>query len=267
MASKKSALPMPKFHKSELNPGLQSVALWLVPLVRLMFGLRVKGMEKLPKTGAYVLVANHVTSVDPLAVAYFVYAKLRRAPHFLAKESLFRIPLVGKILLRAGQIPVYRSSGNRNDEPLRMAHEYLKHGHTIAIFPEGTLTRDPNLWPMRGKTGAVRLALDTNVPVYPIAHWGAQDILPRYGSKFRPGFWKRVDILVGDQIDLREFQGKKLAPEEVAVATDRVMSAITGLVEQLRGETAPDTRWDPAQQGQSATGNFVKAQKTTKGTK
>ena len=88
MASKKSALPMPKFHKNELNLGLRSVAVWLAPLVRTLFGLRVTGMEKLPKTGPYVLVANHMTNVDPLAVAYFVYAKLGRAPHFLAKEGL-----------------------------------------------------------------------------------------------------------------------------------------------------------------------------------
>ena len=261
MADKKQALPMPEFHDKELNWRLRSVASWLAPLVRMLFGLRVRGIEKLPKTGAYVLVSNHVTNVDPLAVAYFVYKVLGRAPHFLAKEGLFRVPVVGKVLLAAGQIPVYRTSGNRNDEPLRVAHEYLKHGHTIAIFPEGTLTRDPNLWPMRGRSGAVRLALDTNVPVFPIAHWGAQDILPRYGSKFRPGFWKRVDVLVGDQIDLAEFAGRKLSPEEVSVATGRVMASITSLVEELRGEKAPAVLWDPAQQGQSATGNFVKAAK------
>lgn len=258
MASKKSALPMPKFHAKELNAQLRSVAFWLAPVVRLLFGLRVGGIEKLPKTGPYVLVSNHLTNVDPLAVAYFVYVTLKRAPHFMAKEGLFRLPVVGKLLLAAGQIPVYRSSGNRNDEPLRVAHEYLKRGHTIAIFPEGTLTRDPNLWPMRGRSGAVRLALDTNVPVYPIAHWGAQEILPRYGSKFRPGFWKSVDILVGEQIDLSEFQGKKLSPDEVGVATAKVMTAITHLVEELRGEKAPDALWDPAQHGQSVTGNFKK---------
>ena len=264
MASKKSALPMPKFHATELNPQLRTVAVWLAPVVRLLFGLRVRGIEKLPKTGPYVLVSNHLTNVDPLAVAYFVYVTLKRAPHFMAKEGLFRLPVVGKLLLAAGQIPVYRSSGNRNDEPLRVAHEYLKRGHTIAIFPEGTLTRDPDLWPMRGRSGAVRLALDTNVPVYPIAHWGAQDILPRYGSKFRPGFWKKVDVLVGDQIDLSEFQGRRLTPEELGIATSKVMSSITGLVSELRGEPAPATLWDPAQQGQSTTGNFVKAAKKGK---
>jgi 1-acyl-sn-glycerol-3-phosphate acyltransferase len=261
MASKKSALPMPKFYTKERNLALHSVGWWLAPMVRLLFGLRVRGAEKLPKTGAYVLVSNHVTNVDALAVAYLVYAKLKRAPHFLAKEGLFRLPLVGRILLNAGQIPVYRSSGNRNDEPLRAAHEYLKHGHMIAIFPEGTLTRDPELWPMRGRSGAVRLALDANVPVYPMAHWGSHEILPRYGSKFRPGFWKKVDVLIGDRINLDEYYGRKLSPEEVAQATQKVMGKITGLVEELRGEKAPAELWDPAAHGQTTTGNFVKASK------
>jgi len=254
---------MPKFYKREKSAALLSVAVWLAPLVRTLFGLRVRGIERLPKQGAYVLVANHMTNVDPLAVAYFVYRILGRAPHFMAKESLFRLPVVGKILLAAGQIPVYRSSGNRNDEPLRVAHEYLKRGHTIAIFPEGTLTRDPELWPMRGRSGAVRLALDTNVPVYPMAHWGAQNVLPRYSSKFRPGFWKRVDVAVGPEVDLSEFRGRKLTPEDVGRATDRVMRAIADLVGELRGEAAPEVLWDPASQGQSVTGNFVKEQKSS----
>jgi 1-acyl-sn-glycerol-3-phosphate acyltransferase len=260
-AGKKSALPMPKFYKRERHFRLHLVAGFLIPVVRLMFGLRVTGLEKLPKTGPYVLVSNHVTNVDALAVAYLVYVKLKRAPHFLAKEGLFRIPVIGRILLVAGQIPVYRTSGQRNDEPLKVAHDYLERGHMITIFPEGTLTRDPDMWPMRGKTGAVRLALDTNVPVYPIAHWGSHQILPRYGSKFRPGFWKRVDMLVGDQIDLDKFRHPQITPQEVTEATVVVMHSITGLVEQLRGEKSPETLWDPAVAGQSITGNFLKKKK------
>jgi 1-acyl-sn-glycerol-3-phosphate acyltransferase len=259
-AGKKGALPMPKFNKNELHPALGLVAFFLIPLVRLLFGLNVKGLEKLPKTGSYVLVSNHVTNVDALAVAYFVYVKLNRAPHFLAKESLFRIPVIGKILLAAGQIPVYRTSGQRNDEPLRVAHEYLKRGHMIGIFPEGTLTRDPDMWPMRGKSGAVRLALDTNVPVYPIAHWGSHHILPTYGSKFRPGFWKRVEVTVGNEIDLTEYRNKKLTPEQLNTATEKVMVEITHLVEELRGEKAPAKRWSPEQSGQATHGNFKKGE-------
>ena len=161
-----------------------------------------------------------------------------------------------------GQIPVFRGGGSKNDDSLRLAHEFLRAGHTINIFPEGTLTREPNLWPMRGKSGAVRLALETDVPVYAIAHWGAEKILPRYGSKFRPGFWKKVDIIVGDEIDLSPYRGHHLNAAELTEATELVMTKITELVEQLRGEKAPAVRYNPAHSGQTVTGNFVKAEKT-----
>lgn len=260
MAKPKKELPMPKVKTSESHFVLTLIASILIPIVRLLFRIEVKGQEKLPKSGPYVLVANHVTNVDALAVAYLVYVKLKRAPHFLAKESLFRVPVVGPILRAAGQIPVYRG-GLRNDTPLRAAHEYLKAGHTIAIFPEGTLTRDPELWPMRGKSGAIRLALETNVPVYPMAHWGSEQVLPQYGSKFRPGFWKPVRILIGDEIDLAKYHKKQLGPAELNEATSFVMQTITKLVEELRQEKAPTDLWDPQKAGQTTTGNFKKASK------
>lgn len=239
---------------------LALVASILIPIVRAILKVEPKNLEKLPKSGAYILVGNHVTNLDALAVAYFVYAQLKRAPHFLAKESLFRIPVLGKILLAAGQIPVYRS-GHRNDTPLKAAHAYLKAGHSIAIFPEGTLTRSPDLWPMRGKSGAIRLALETGVPVYPIGQWGSEKILPQYGSKFRPGFWKPVRILVGDEIDLSNYRKRQLNPDELNDATKLVMETVTELVEELRGEKAPMELWDPAKAGQPTSGNFKKARK------
>jgi 1-acyl-sn-glycerol-3-phosphate acyltransferase len=260
MAKPKKELPMPKINSSERHFVLGLVASVLIPLVRLVFRVEPKGLEKLPKHGSYILVANHVTNLDALAVAYFVYVKLKRAPHFLAKESLFRIPVLGTIIRAAGQIPVYRS-GHRNDTPLKAAHEYLKAGHSIAIFPEGTLTRSPDLWPMRGKSGAIRLALETGVPVFPIGQWGSEKVLPQYGSKFRPGFWKPVRILVGDEIDLSNYRKKQLNPDELNDATKLVMQTITELVEELRGEKAPLELWDPAKAGQTTSGNFKKASK------
>lgn len=251
---------MPKIASSERHFVLALVASILIPIVRAILKVEPKNLEKLPKSGAYILVGNHVTNLDALAVAYFVYAQLKRAPHFLAKESLFRIPVLGKILLAAGQIPVYRS-GHRNDTPLKAAHAYLKAGHSIAIFPEGTLTRSPDLWPMRGKSGAIRLALETGVPVYPIGQWGSEKILPQYGSKFRPGFWKPVRILVGDEIDLSNYRKRQLNPDELNDATKLVMETVTELVEELRGEKAPMELWDPAKAGQPTSGNFKKARK------
>ena len=253
----KPELAMPVLKQSEFHFALHAAAAVLVPLVRLLFKVRARGAEKLPKSGAYILVGNHVTNVDALAVAYFIYVQLKRAPHFLAKEGLFRTPIIGPIIRAAGQIPVYRS-GRRNDEPLRAAFDFLKAGHSIAIFPEGTLTRDPELWPMRGKPGAVRLALEAGVPVYPIGQWGSEKVLPQYGAKFRPGFWKPVNIVVGDEIDLSKFRHKQLTPAELNEATQVVMREITTLVAELRGEPAPAEVWDPVEHGQKVTGNFKK---------
>lgn len=257
MAKLKKELPMPKIKSKEMHFFLGVIAAILMPIVRSFFKVVPEGIEKLPKKGPYVLVINHVTNLDALAVAYFVYAQLKRAPHFLGKESLFRVPVIGSILRAAGQIPVYRS-GHRNETPLKAAHAFLKAGHTIAIFPEGTLTRDPDLWPMRGRSGAIRLALETGVPVFPIGQWGSEQVLPQYGRKFRPGFWKPVRILVGDEVQLNNYRKRQLNPDELSEATALVMFSITDLVAQLRGLPAPKSLWDPAQAGQATTGNFKK---------
>lgn len=261
MASQPKTIPMPKIGKNEMTPAVRIVAGVLAPLVRLMFKVEAEGLEKLPKTGAYILTPNHATNIDALGVAYFIYVITKRAPHFLAKEKLFHIPLVGKILLAAGQIPVFRTGGQRNDDSLKAAYAYLAAGHSVCVFPEGTLTRDPDSWPMRGKTGAVRLALDSGVPVYPVGQWGSEQIMARYSSKFRPGFWKKVRVLVGDEIDLARFRKPNLTPAEVLEATEVVMTEITKLVEKLRGEKAPNRRWDPVSAGQSITGNYLKKAK------
>jgi 1-acyl-sn-glycerol-3-phosphate acyltransferase len=261
MAKKQKLIPMPKVTSNENTLTIRIIAFFLAPILRLIFKVEVTGMEKLPKKGAYILTPNHATNVDGLAVAYFIYIILKRGPHFFAKEALFKIPLVGKVLLAGGQIPVFRKGGQRNDDSFKIANMYLQAGHTICIYPEGTLTREPNLWPMRGKTGAIRLALDSGVPVYPIAHWGSEQIMGRYSSKFRPGFWKKVQILVGDEIDLAKYRKPDLSPEELLEATEHVMRRITSLVERLRGEKAPATLWDPVAMGQTVTGNFEKAAK------
>lgn len=263
MATSSKQIPMPTIREKELSLPLKLVALIVRPIVRLMFKVEAEGIEKLPKQGAYILTPNHATNVDALAVAYFIYVHLRRAPHFLTKEGLFKIPVVGSILLSAGQIPVFRKGGQRNDDSLRIAYAYLAKGHSICVFPEGTLTREPNMWPMRGKTGAVRLALESGVPVYPVGHWGSEQVLSRYSSKFRPAFWKKVRFLVGEEIDLSQYRKKQLSPAELNEATEKVMRSITALVEELRGEKAPGELWNPVAMGQSETGNFLKQAKKT----
>jgi 1-acyl-sn-glycerol-3-phosphate acyltransferase len=182
--------------------------------------------------------------------------KLGRAPRFLAKASLFNVPVVGAALRGTGQIPVERAGSTRNHEPLKAANELVANGHCIIIYPEGTLTRDPGLWPMRGKTGAVRMALEQNIPIVPSAHWGTQKIMPRYSKKISLFPRKTIHITFGDPVDLSEFADKPLNAVTLREATEVVMAAVTKLVEDLRDETAPIERWNPTAHKQSETGHF-----------
>jgi len=159
-ANAKRELGMPVIGKHERTAAIWIIATLISIFLRPLFRVNVvAGKEKLPKKSGYLLVPNHVTNLDGLGMAYFIFWRLRRAPHFLAKESLFRIPVVGSWLTHLGQIPVFRTTKTRNNEPMQAAVEYLKAGQVVCIYPEGTLTREPNLWPMRGKSGAFRLVL------------------------------------------------------------------------------------------------------------
>ena len=247
-------LAVPKVPKRENGLAFVLVAIILAPLLRLMFNIKTEGIEKLPK-GGYVLVGNHLSYLDPLAFAYSVYIHMKRVPHYLAKASLFKIPILGKLLPKVGQIPVYRG-GQSNQEPLRAAKEFLKAGQVVVVFPEGTLTRDPNLWPMRGKSGAIRMAAELNVPIVPAAHWGVDKVLGNYTGKFRPNPFHTVKVKIGDPINLDI--GSNPTTQQINDATEMVMKKIASLVGDLRGETPPAKLWDPVENEQDETGNFRK---------
>lgn len=221
----------------------------LVPVVTALFRLRVRGSENLPSTGAFVVCPNHTTDLDPIVVGYTVW-RLGRIPRFLAKASLFRVPVVGWILRNMGGIPVLREGGGA--DPLAAAQRIVDAGAGVIIYPEGTLTRQPDLWPMRGRSGAVRLARRSGIPIIPVAHWGAEQVLPRWGKRLHVFPRKLVRISFGAPIPASELGDGTLASEKAA--TERVMVAITELVEELRGETAPPGRWNPADHGQTEFG-------------
>jgi 1-acyl-sn-glycerol-3-phosphate acyltransferase len=200
-----------------------------------------RGTEHLPQEGGFIAAANHMTNVDPLTFAHFLYDN-GFVPKILAKSSLFSVPVLGAVLRATGQIPVHRYSAAAG-ESLQAAVDALEAGECVAVFPEGTLTREPDLWPMAGRTGIARLALTTRVPVIPIAQWGAQDLLGRYRKLFKPFPPKRVTILAGPPVHLDDLYGRPLDSQTLREATERVMADITGLLEQVRGETAPAERF------------------------
>ena len=134
-------------------------------------------------------------------------------------------------------------------------------GGTKAPFRWPWGERSLGLCPRCEKVSGNILTLETGVPVYPVGQWGSEQILPQYGSKFRPGFWKPVNMIIGDEIDLNNYRKRQLNPDELNQATKFVMQTITELVEELRGEKAPLELWDPAKAGQTTSGNFKKASK------
>ena len=134
---------------------------------------------------------------------------------------------LGGFLTSAGQIPVERLSRNAIGA-YDAAVKAISEGECIVIYPEGTLTRDPDLWPMKGKTGAARIALATGCPVIPVGQWGAQEVLPPYTK--RPHLVPRKNIVMkaGDPVDLDDLLGLPASAETTARATDRIMAAVTG---------------------------------------
>lgn len=247
---------MPPASREKSRPSVfWPLAVIAAPLIALLFKLEIEGAEKLPREGAFVLAPNHYSEADPLAVALAVW-KAGRAPRFMAKESLFRVPVLGWVLRGTGMVPVARSSSAASArQTLETSQTLVRLGRGVIVYPEGTLTREPDLWPMRGKTGAVRLALEGGIPVIPMAQWGVQQVMPRYGKLRLWPLRRRVKVLIGDPVDLSAFRKEGQQPN-LAAATDHVMAAVAALLSELRGEPAPATRWNPAEHGQKETGRL-----------
>ncbi|HUX69459.1 MAG TPA: lysophospholipid acyltransferase family protein [Cellulomonadaceae bacterium] len=201
-----------------------------------------RGQENLPAVDGFIAAGNHMTNIDPLTFAHFLYDN-GRAPKILAKASLFAVPVLGGLLRRTGMIPVQRNTAAAASS-LSAAVDALRSGECVAVFPEGTLTRDPDLWPMVGKTGVARLALTTRVPVIPIAQWGAHRILGRYKKLLKPIPPKKVTVVAGPPVDLSDLYDRPQDSATLREATDRVMDAITALLEGIRAEKAPAVRFD-----------------------
>jgi len=227
----------------------------VVPLVSAIARFRVTDAQKLPRRGAYIIAPNHYSEIDPLIVGSILW-RLGRAPRFLAKASLFEVPVVGWFLRKSGQVPVERSGRSRGGAPLVAAQQIVDGGHIVIVYPEGTLTRDPDLWPMRGKLGAARIALEHGIPVIPMAHWGTQQVMARYAKKISLFPRKTITVAFGDPIDLSAFAGKPVDATTLAAATEVIMAGITAELETLRGETAPAERWNPTAHEQKETGRF-----------
>ena len=182
----------------------------LIKLLNLiLYNIHVEGEENIPETGGVVLCPNHISNYDPLAVA----THMKRQVHFMAKAKLYKNFIVRKVLLAVGTIPVDR--GKVSLETLKESLRVLKNGEILGIFPEGTRVKNGER--RKPMEGFVVFALKTKSPILPVHIEGEY--------KFRG----KINIKFGKPIELNEYYGKKVKPEEMSKISEKIMDIVYDL--------------------------------------
>jgi 1-acyl-sn-glycerol-3-phosphate acyltransferase len=176
------------------------VAYWVVkailtPILRFFFRVRVEGAEHVPAEGPAILASNHLSFCD----SFFLPMVLRRRVTFVAKAEYFEDPKTAWFFRAVGQIPIKRSGGSASQGALDAATDVLTTGGLFGIYPEGTRSPDGRLF--RGKIGVARMALETGVPVIPVAMIYTKRPLP-FGKKI-----VRVRVVLGKPLDFSRYEG------------------------------------------------------------
>lgn len=231
-----------------LGSGYRIAVFLLWPVMTAFTKRDWRGMERLnTDDGGIIVVANHISWFDPLVISHAMWEN-DRPPRFLAKESVFRVPVIGSIIESAGQIRVYRET-KEAVAAVRDAVAAVQRGECVVVYPEGTITKDPNEWPMAGKTGAARIALATGRPVLPMAQWGATEVMRPYRKELRLLPRKTMHVWVGEAVDLSDFADRPMDHDTLEEATDRIMDALTVELAKIRDCEPPAHRFIPQDQG------------------
>ncbi len=198
---------------------------------------RFAGLDHIPRSGGVVVAANHISHIDPIYSGLAVHLA-RRVPRFLAKDSLWRVPVLGTVLRATGQIPVFRQTAEARSS-LRDGIAALEQGKVLVVYPEGTISRDPEHWPMHPRTGVARLALSSGAPVVPMVHWGTHEVLDGYHKRYRPVPRTTVTVRCGEPVDLSAYRGRPVDAVLLREVTDLVMGRVRDLLAEVRAEPAP----------------------------
>ena len=214
------------------------------PVMGLLSKIHVEGGEHMPQAGPFIVAPNHISEFDPVMLGVAL-GRYGRAVRFVAKEELFKVPVVGPFMRKWGTIPIVRDP-KPGEDALIHARNRLEEGGIVGIYFEGTLTRDPAFWPMKGKTGLARLALDLRVPIIPVVQWGAQDVLGRY-AKLRL-FRRRPNIFVRvlPALDYSDIEGTSENREGVRELTRRLEDTLIRESGTLRNQVPPRKAWNMA---------------------
>lgn len=211
-----------------------------------------RGMANIPPDGPVIIVANHMSHADPLVLAHFIYDS-GRWPAFLAKASVFTVPVIGSWLRAVDQTPVSRGTVDAA-KALDAAIAALTAGKCVVVYPEGTTTKEPNLWPMKGKTGAARLWLATGAPVIPVVMWGPERLFDPRTKKLRLVPGTPVTVVAGPPLDLSKWAGSAATMSTLQEITEHIMLTLRDLVAEIRGGTPPPLWSGPARGGSSTAG-------------
>ena len=217
-----------------VGPALAFTVFVLKPLMLIFTRRDWRGTDNIPTEGGFVLAANHLSWFDPIVISHLL-VDYGRPPRFLAKDSLFRVRGLRWIMRDTGQIPVVR--GTRDAAvSVQAAVSAAEAGECVIVYPEGTITKDPAMWPAAAKTGAARIALTSRRPLIPMAHWGAQEVMGPYRKELRLLPRKTMHVVIGPPVDLDDLYGRGLDAEVLRTASDRLMAAIIDLLSDIRGE-------------------------------
>ena len=219
------------------GPWIGFAAVFFYPIGWLSARPRFEGLEHIPREGGAVIAANHISHIDPIYSGLAVH-HAGRVPRFLAKDSLWRVPMLRTVLRATAQIPVFRQSADAQTS-LRDGIAALDEGKVLVVYPEGTISRDPAYWPMHARTGVARLALGSDAPVIPTVHWGTHDVLDGYRKRYRPLPRTTVTVRCGEPVDLSAYRGRPVDAALLREVTDLIMSRIRDLLAEVRDEAAP----------------------------
>lgn len=206
---------------------------------------KIEGLQNIQREGGFLLVGNHISHIDPLYDSVAV-RKSGRIPRFLAKASLWKVPVLGRALAGSDQIPVERGGAGAGQASLELAEETLRQGRIVLVYPEGTVTRDPGHWPMKPRPGIGALALSGDFPVIPVAHWGTHQVYASYtkGRRFTPLPRKDIHIVFGEPIDMTELRSRPVDARSIRDASLLIMTVVRDMVAEIRGETPPAEFFD-----------------------
>jgi 1-acyl-sn-glycerol-3-phosphate acyltransferase len=207
--------------------------LLLGPILRPLFRPWVEGMDNIPESGGAILASNHLSFSDSI----FLPLELKRRLTFLAKADYFKGTgikgrLTAGFMKGAGQVPIDRSGGRASEAALRTAAEILGRGELLGLYPEGTRSPDGRLY--RGKTGIARMALESGVPVIPVAMINTFDVQPP--GQIVPRVM-RIGIRIGKPLDFSRYAGMEGDRFVLRSITDEIMYELM----QLSGQEYVDT--------------------------